>query len=233
MTVDTPEQGSAHIPRYPSQLASGPSAVTRDRAQAVFGQVMGLVALTVGCVALGAYIGRDLTGGTGIAFFVGAFVCIIGLHLASARGREQLATVLLFGLGLLLGLAVGPVINAYANADPAALWQAAGATGAFVATLGAIGYATRRDLSSWARTLFWALIALIVFGVVAIFVSIPNENLIYAIAGLVIFGGFTIFDFNRLRRAGIESAVLIAVSIFLDIFNVFLLMVQLFGGEPR
>jgi FtsH-binding integral membrane protein len=72
---------------------------------------------------------------------------------------------------------------------------------------------------------------LIVFGIVVIFVSIPHANLIYSIAGLVIFGGFTIFDFNRLRRAGVESAVPIAASIFLDIFNVFLLMVQLFGGE--
>ena len=226
-------QTSAEIPSYPNQLASDSSAATGERAGAVFGQVMGLVALTVGCLALGAYIGRDLMGGAGIAFFVGALVCVIALNVASTGGREQLATTLLFGLGLLLGLAVGPVINAYANADPAALWQAAGATGAFVATLGAVGYATRRDLSSWARTLFWALIALIVFGVVAIFVSIPNANLIYAIAGLVIFGGFTIFDFNRLRRAGIESAVPIAASIFLDVFNVFLFMVQLFGGERR
>ena len=32
------------------------------------------------------------------------------------------------------------------------LWQSAGATGAFVAALGSYGYATRRDLSSWART---------------------------------------------------------------------------------
>ena len=224
-------QASAEIHSYPSQPASDSSALARDRARAVFGQVMGLVALTVGCVALGAYIGRDLSGGAGIAFFVGSLLCVIGLNLAADRGREQLATTLLFGLGLLLGLAVGPVINAYANADPAALWQAAGATGAFVAILGAVGYATRRDLSSWARTLVWALIALIVFGIVAIFVSIPHANLIYAIAGLVIFGGFTIFDFNRLRRAGAESAVPIAASIFLDIFNVFLFMVELFGGE--
>lgn len=218
---------------YPSHPASNAAAATGDIARAVFGQVMGLVALTVGCLALGAYIGRDLTGGAGIAFFVGALVCIIGLNLAAAGGREQLATTLLFGLGLLLGLALGPILNAYANADPAALWQAAGATGVFVATLGAVGYATRRDLSSWARTLLWALIALIVFGIVAIFVSIPQANLIYAIAGLVIFGGFTIFDFNRLRRAGVESAVPIAASIFLDIFNVFLFMVELFGGERR
>jgi FtsH-binding integral membrane protein len=231
MSVNAPDHRSSEIAPLLSQSASGTSVIAGDRARAVFGQVMGLVALTVGCLALGAYIGRDLPGGAGIAFFVGAFICIIGLNLASARGREQLATTLLFGLGLLLGLAVGPLINACANADPAALWQAAGATGAFVATLGAIGYATRRDLSAWARTLFWALVALIVFGVVAIFVSIPNANQIYAIAGLAIFGGFTIFDFNRLRRAEIGSAVPIAASIFLDIFNVFLFMLQLFGGQ--
>ena len=134
-------------------------------------------------------------------------------NIAAARGREQLAIGLLFGLGLVLGLAVAPVIADYAAADPSALWQAAGATAAFVAALGAYGYATRRDLSSWGRTLFWALLALIVFGTVAIF------------------GGFTIYDFNRLRRASDDGAVVIAASIFLDIFNVFLLFLNLFGGE--
>ena len=208
----------------------GAGELTRDRSHAVFGQVMGLVALTVGCTALGAYIGRNMTGGTGILFFIGAFACIFGLNIASSRGREQLAIALLFGLGLLLGLAVAPVLNAYANADPAALWQAAGATGAFVAALGAAGYATRRDLSSWARALFWALLALIVFGIVTIFVSIPHANIIYAVLGLVIFGGYTIFDFNRLRRANMASAVPIAAGIFLDIFNVFLFFLQIFGG---
>ena len=118
-----------------------------------------------------------------------------------------------------------------AKADPSALWQAAGATGGFVAALGTAGYATRRDLSSWARVLFWGLLALLVFGIVAIFVSIPNANIIWSVAGLVIFGGYTIFDFNRLRRAGADSAVPIAASIFLDVLNVFLFFLQLFGGE--
>jgi FtsH-binding integral membrane protein len=208
----------------------GPAEVTRDQTRAVFGQVMGLVALTVGCAALGAYIGRDLSGGAGIALFIGAFACIFGLNIASSRGREQLAIGLLFGLGLLLGMAVGPIIAVYAKSDPAVLWQAAGATGLFVAALGSYGYATRRDLSSWARTLFWALIGLIVFGIVGLFVAIPNGNIIYCIAGLGIFGAFTIFDFNRLRRANMASAVPIAAGIFLDIFNIFLFMLRILGG---
>jgi FtsH-binding integral membrane protein len=213
--------------------AYGGAAVTRDQTRAVFGQVMGLVAVTVGFAALGAYIGRNLSGGTGILFFIAAFACVFGLNIANSRGRDQLAIALLFGLGLALGLAVAPVIAVYAKADPAALWQAAGATGAFVAGCGAFGYATRRDLSAWYRTLFWALLALIVFGLVTIFISIPQANIIYAVLGLVIFGGFTIIDFNRLRRADNFAAVPIAAGIFLDIFNVFLFFLQLFGGRGR
>jgi uncharacterized protein len=204
--------------------------IERD-ARALLGQVMAFVAITVGFAALGAYLGRDLEGATGLWLLIPAFAFIFGLNSAAARGREQLAIGLLFGLGLVLGLAVAPVIADYAEGDPSALWQAGGATAAFVAALGAYGYATSRDLSSWARTLFWALLALVVFGIVAIFVSIPNSNLIYAVAGLGIFGAFTIFDFNRLRRAGAEGAVPIAASIFLDIFNVFLLFLGLFGGQ--
>ncbi len=179
----------------------------------------------------GAYIGRDLSGGWGILFFVAGFACIFGLNIASTRGNEQLAITLLFGLGLLLGLALGPLLSSYVEADPAAVWQAAGATGGFVAGLGAAGYATRRDLSSWYRVLFWALLGLIVFGLVALFVSIPNENIIWSVAGLVIFGGYTVLDFNRLRRAGVESAVPIAASIFLDVLNIFLFVLTLFGGS--
>jgi FtsH-binding integral membrane protein len=209
----------------------GPAALSRDDARTVFGHVMGLVALTLGFLALGAYIGRDLSGGWGILAFIAGFGCIIGLNVASGRGNEQLSITLLFGLGLLLGLALGPVLSSYVDADPAAVWQAAGATGAFVASLGAAGYATRRDLSSWYRVLFWALLGLVVFGLVAIFVSIPAENVIWSVAGLVIFGGYTILDFNRLRRSGQESAVPIAASIFLDVLNIFLFFLQLFGGS--
>jgi FtsH-binding integral membrane protein len=205
--------------------------LSRDQARAVFGQVMGLVALTLGFLALGAYIGRDLSGGIGILFFIAGFACIFGLNIASARGRDQLATTLLFGLGLALGLSLGPVLSSYADADPSALWQAAGATGAFIGALGTVGYATRRDLSSWYRVLFVALLGLFAFGIVAIFVSIPSANVIWSVAGLVIFGGYTILDFNRLRRAGTESAVPIAASIFLDVLNVFLFLLQLFGGQ--
>jgi hypothetical protein len=78
---------------------------------------MGFVAVTVGFAALGAYLGRELSGATDLVLYIGAFACIVGLNIAAAKGREQLAIGLKFGLGLLLGLAVAPVIAHYANAD--------------------------------------------------------------------------------------------------------------------
>lgn len=76
----------------------------------------------------------------------------------------------------------------------------------------------------------WALIALIVFGIVLIFVRIPNGSLIYSVLGLLIFAGLTMFDFQRLRRSkNIDSAPLLAASIFLDALNVFLFFLRIFS----
>jgi uncharacterized protein len=215
------------------QVTQQPVAISRDRSRAIFGQTMGLVALTCLVAGIGAYLGRNISHGWGIVAFIGAIACIIGLNAAVQRS-EQLAIGLLFGLGACLGIGAAPALAYYASVEPQALWQAAATTGLFIAGFGAFGYATRRDLSIVGRISFFALLGLIVFGLVMIFVSIPGGNVIYAVIGLVIFAGYTMYDFQRLRKAGqIEAAPLLAASIFLDIFNVFMLLLSLFGGGGR
>jgi uncharacterized protein len=206
-------------------------APTRDQAHTLFAQTMGYVAATAALFALGAYLGRNLAGGVGIVAFIAAFACLIGMQFA-ARRSQQLTIVLLGAFGLLVGVAVAPVLAVYASMDPQALWQAGGATALFIAGFGAAGYATRRDLTAIARVAFWALLALIVFGIVLIFVNIPGGALIYSVLGLVIFAVFTMVDFQRLRRSkDIRTAPLLAASIFLDILNVFLFFLQIFSRE--
>jgi FtsH-binding integral membrane protein len=215
--------------QHPEQIV----ALDHDRARAVFGQTMGLVALTCAVAALGAYLGRDISHGWSIVAWIGAFACIIGLGRAVERS-EQLAIGLLFGLGACIGLALAPALAYYTSVEPQAVWQAAGTTALFIAGFGAYGYATRRDLAPLARIAFFALLGLIVFGIVLFFVSIPAGNVIYAVLGLVIFAGLTMFDFQRLRRTkDIRSAPVLAASIFLDIVNVFMLLLSLFGGGGR
>jgi len=206
-------------------------APARDQAHTLFAQTMAYVAATAALFALGAYLGRNLAGGVGIVAFIAAFAALIGMQFA-ARRSQQLTVVLLGAFGLLTGVALAPVLAVYASMDPQALWQAGGATALFIAGFGAAGYATRRDLSALARVAFWALLALIVFGIVLIFVHIPGGALIYSVLGLVIFAVFTMADFQRLRRSkDIRSAPLLAASIFLDILNVFLFFLQIFSRD--
>jgi uncharacterized protein len=207
---------------------------SRSRAAAqtsVFGQVMGLVALTLGFFTLGAYLGRHVGAGASIVLFLVGFACIVALNVT--RESEATSVALLFAAGLFLGLGVGGGLYQYAQASSNAVWQAAAATGLFIAALGSLGYAINADLSPVYRILFWLLLALIVFGLISLFVSMPGGNVIYAILGLVIFGGYTMVDFNRMRRAGMDEAVQIAAGIFLDIVNVFLFFLQLFGRRER
>jgi uncharacterized protein len=77
-------------------------------------------------------------------------------------------------------------------------------------------------------------VALIVFGIVLIFVHVPGGALIYSVLGLVIFAGFTMSDFQRLRVSrDIRSAPLLAASIFLDILNIFLFFLQIFSSQEE
>ena len=205
----------------------------RGQAHALFSQTMAYVAATAALFALGAWAGHDLSGGVGIVAFIAAFACLLGMRFAAQRSA-QLSVGLLAAFGLLIGLAVAPTVAYYGSMDPRALWEAGGATALFIAGFGAAGYATRRDLTAVARVSFWALLALIVAGIVLIFVHVPGADLAYSVLGLVIFAGFTMFDFQRLRtNTDVATAPLLAASIFLDVLNVFLFFLEIFSGGER
>ncbi len=205
------------------------TAAGRDRSLTLFGQTMWYVAVTAGFFALGSYLGRNLSYGWAFVWFIIAFVCLIVMNFTVKRS-SALTIGLLLAVGTALGLAMAPTIAYYAAVNPQALWEAGGATALFIAGFGSVGYVTRRDLSWLGRVSFLALIALIVFGIVLIFIRIPHGSLIYSVLGLVVFAGLTMFDFQRLRRTtDLDSAPLLAASIFIDALNVFLFFLRIFS----
>jgi|SRR5256885_1434803 len=195
----------------------------------LFGRVMALVALTVGFATLGVWAARGMGGAGWFIAWLLALGCLIGLNVANSRGNTNLALALLFGFGLLMGASVATTVNYYSATDPTAVRQAFGATALFVGVLGAGGYAIRRDLSFLYRIAFWLLLALLAGGIVLIFVHIPAVYTAWSLAGLAIFGLYTVIDFNRLRRAGNQEAIPLAAGIFLDVLNIFLLFLRLFA----
>ena len=208
-----------------SAYAARPSAST----PALFGRVMGLVAVTVGFATLGVWLGRNSGGATWFISWLVALACLFGLQFANARGNTGLALVLLFAFGLLIGVSVSMTVNYYAAVDPTAVRQAFGATALFVGVLGSGGYAVRRDLSFLYRFAFFGLLALLLAGIVLIFVHISAAYTIWSFFGLAVFGIYTVADFNRLRHAGSDQAIPLAAGIFLDVLNVFLFFLQIFG----
>ncbi|HLH85027.1 MAG TPA: hypothetical protein VKV38_17375, partial [Trebonia sp.] len=110
----------------------------RDRTRTLFGQTMGLVAVTAGFFALGAYAGRNLSHGVAIGAYIVAFLCLLAMNFTVRRSAAA-STALLFVFGVLIGVATSPVLVYYADTNPRILWQAGGATALFVAAFGAAG----------------------------------------------------------------------------------------------
>src|ERR1700744_1124432 len=159
---------------------------TPGRTATLFGQTMGLVAMTAGFFAAGAYAGRNLAEGAVIVSWIAAFVGLMIMNFA-ARRSSTAAIVLLAIFGVLIGVASAPTLVYYAATQPSILWESGGATALFVGAFGTFGYLTKRDLSAWRRISYIALLVLLLAGIVLIFVHIPHASLIWAVLGLVIF----------------------------------------------
>jgi uncharacterized protein len=157
---------------------------TRTDTGTLFGRTMGLVAVTIGLFTLGCLPRPQPVQrvGDGVLDRIVRVPARHERHRAPVRAAHAGVPVRLWLAG---GLATAPTISYYTNVDPEPVWEAGGATALFVAGFGTGGYATRRDLSALARVLCWALIALIAFGVVLIFVSILGSSVAYALLGLV------------------------------------------------
>ena len=129
---------------------------------ALFGGVMGLVAVTVGFATLGVFVSRDSGGAAWWIAWLGALGALSACRSPAPRQPARAGAAVAFGL--LDRRNISTTVNYYAPTDPTALRQAFGATALFIGGLGAGGYAIRRDLSFLYRFPFWACSTLLVAG---------------------------------------------------------------------
>jgi hypothetical protein len=122
-----------------TQMYNAGEAFTATEARSdtgtLFGSTMALIAVTTGLFTLGAYLGRNLSGGWALAFWIASFVCLMAMNV-TIRHSARLTLGMLFGFGFLVGLSTAPTISYFANVYPEAVWEAGGATALFVAGLG-------------------------------------------------------------------------------------------------
>ncbi len=198
----------------------------------LLGRVMGLVSAAIGFLAIGVFVGRDLSPGVAITLTFVAF----GMLLLQAVGGQRfrvgpLAVGWLFAVGAMIGLSVGPVLAHYASADPVAISDAAITTALVVAAMGAGGLALGKDLTSWIRPLTFVIFGLVVVSLVLfLFGNGGSPLLSLAIAGVS--AVCILVDLNYLRRHGTDDdAVLLATGIFVSIVNIFLSLLNIFSSD--
>jgi modulator of FtsH protease len=199
---------------------------------ALLGQVLFLVAVAIGFLALGAAVGRGLSDGVAVAFSIAGFGMLLAQSLGGRRFRSgPFALAWLFAIGLVIGLGLAPVLSAYAAADPAAITQAAGATALVVAVMGAAGFALDRDLSGWLRPLSYAVFGLLLAALLAVLLGTGASPLL-SLGIAIVSAALILVDFNVLRRQATENdVVLLATGIFISIVNLFLSFLNIFGQD--
>jgi modulator of FtsH protease len=208
-------------------------ADTRARASSqtavIFGQVMLLVGVALGFLAVGSLIGRDVPSGTATLLgFVAIGMILIQSFVAPLR-RGGLGMLWLFGAALILGISLGPVLDAYAQSDPAAVTQAAAGTALAVLGMGAAGLLTARDLSSWIRPLSFAMLGLFAVSLVLLLVGGAGNPLLSVLV-LLVSCALLVADFNYIRKRATEDDVVwLATGIFVSIVNIFLSLLNLSG----
>lgn len=146
-----------------------------------------------------------------------------------ARKKENLGLIALFTFTILTGITTGPILLAYTGAT---VTNAAFLTGITFAGLSFYTIVSKKDFSFLGGFLMVGLIVLIVVGLLNAFLfQSVNVSLWYAAGGVLLFSGFILYDTsNILRRYPTDEYIAATLSLYLDILNLFVLLLHLLGG---
>jgi FtsH-binding integral membrane protein len=216
--------------RYPPQRQYGGPFVPAVPTHSLLAQVLGITALGLCVTALAAWLFQDVAPGLGLIAMLVGLVLLFSIY--AVRRNEALSLLLFYAFAFCEGIGIAPVVHQYVNAfGPGVVVNAALTTGLGMFALAAIVYATGLDLRRFQGIFMIALLGLIVIGIVSIFVRFIHPET-YAWLTLIIFSGLVLIDFARLRAGGDGlTPVMMATSIYLDAINIFLALLQIFGGR--
>lgn len=131
-----------------------------------------------------------------------------------------------------LGASLGPMLSYYvALADgPELVLQALGGTGLIFFSLSGYALTTRKDFSFLRGFLFTGLIVAIVAMVVNIFLQIPVMSLVISGAIIMIMSGLILFDTSRIIHGGETNYIRATVSLYLNVYNIFIHLLAILGA---
>lgn len=210
---------------------------------------MGLGLLTTAVVAWFTATNPALAGLRGsLPVMIIGLVTLFGSVIALSAGIRAkwmtpgLAAGLFFVFAGIMGFSLSLTLEYFVANQPGALYAAFGSTAALFGAMTLFGLMTKMDLTSWGTYLFIGLIGLIIAMVFNWFIGSGALAFIISIFGVIIFTGLTAYDTQKIKQMTenpelmsdsnmvVKLSVLGALTLYLDFINLFLFLLQIFGG---
>ncbi len=199
-----------------------------------FGKVMFAFALAILVSTFGVWVGFSYL----IETFVKTpnliwivFIVELGLIFTSSMwSRKRPLNYVLFAFfALLTGISITPLLlMAAMTAGSGVIVKALLATVLMFSAAGAIGWTTKRSLEGMRGFLFITLIGMLIVGIIGIFIPWGSTfEMIYSGIGVLLFSGYAMYDFQRIKKFPEDRYIDAALHLYLDIFNLFIFILRL------
>ena len=200
-----------------------------------------MLGLTMIPTVIGAFIGTSINfsfmAQHPIMSSLLMFGVMMGMLFAVTALRNSVwGVVALLGFTFVAGVFLGPILQAALHFKNGAqlVGMAAAGTGIIFLSLSTLATVTKKDYSFMGKFLFIGLIMLIVASLANMFFEIPALALTISAIAVMIFSAFILFDVSRIVHGGETNYVMATLSLYLDIYNLFINLLQLlmaFSGE--
>ena len=136
-----------------------------------------------------------------------------------------------FAITGLLGFALGPILSMYLKLPhgPQLVATALGGTGIIFLGLSAYALTTRRDFNFMGGFLFVGMLVVLGASLANIFLAMPALSLAVSAVVVMLMSGFILFDTSRMVNGGVDNYILATISLYMNIFNLFISLLQLLG----
>lgn len=225
---DTSYAGSA-VWRSASQINEAMARVYKHMGLAVLTSM--IVSLLVSSSpALMAFL---FTGAMKWIVMFAPLVVILVAGFAFDKMSKSTLTAFLHGFAALMGLSFSAIFVVYTATS---IFSAFMSAAVLFAVMSFYGYFTKRDLTSMGQFMFVGLIAIIIASIINIFIGSSVMTMVISAVAIVIFLGLTAYDTQNIRNmVTMENdgklEVLGALTLYMDFINIFLNLLQLFGGR--
>ncbi len=199
-----------------------------------------LLALSLLPTALGAWVGvrtgitAGLTGGIGLVVFLGGafgFMFAIEKFKNSAAGVPILLAFTFF-MGLMLSRMLAVVLG-FKNGSDLVMTAFAGTAGVFF-VMANLSTVIKRDLSGMGKWLFAGALAIMIGGIINVFVGSPAAFAAIATLAIVVFSLYLLYDLKRIVDGGETNYIAATLGLYLSLYNIFqslLALLGIFGGD--